>query len=213
MKAVAAGELRRRATVANLYRFSDLSIEAIGHQVDMETSTVQKIVDELVKESALVAYADQSTTTVETIMTAEVFALDGSKTVAEAAAMMADKQVGSVIVTRNGRPYGIVTQSDIVRWAGLRRKLLDSNLDGVATIPLISVGPKASIEDASKIMLQNRIHKLPVIEDGRLVGIITVTDLAGFLSPSRRPGLALSVLQVVTRGKSGNDDSKKLRRR
>jgi CBS domain-containing protein len=213
MKAIPSSEQRKRATIANLYRYSDLSVEAIGQQVDMETITVQKILDELVKESALAAYIDQSTTAVENIMTSAVVTLNGSKTVAEAAATMADKEVGSVIVTKNGRPYGIITQSDIVRWVGLRQKLLDSELEGVATIPLITVGPKTSVEEASKIMIQYRIHKLPVVDGGKLVGIITVTDLAGFLSPSRRPGLALSVLQAITRGKGSSDDPTKLQRR
>jgi CBS domain-containing protein len=113
---------------------------------------------------------------------------------------MAEKEIGSVIVTKDGKPFGIVTHSDIVRWAGLRQKLLDVKLEGSVSRPLITVGRGATVEEAAKVMVKNQIHKLPVVDGGRLLGIVTITDLAVFLSPSRRPGLALSVLQAITRG-------------
>jgi CBS domain-containing protein len=113
---------------------------------------------------------------------------------------MAEKEIGSVIVTKDGKPFGIVTHSDIARWAGLRQKLLDVKLEGSVSQPLITVGRGATVEEAAKVMIKNQIHKLPVVDGGRLLGIVTITDLAAFLSPSRRPGLALSVLQAITRG-------------
>jgi CBS-domain-containing membrane protein len=58
------------------------------------------------------------------------------------------------------------------------------------------------VEEAANEMIGNQIHKLPIIDDqGNLLGIVTITDLAVFLSPSRRPGLALSILQALSRSK------------
>lgn len=202
MKAVIADEResREKSTIANLYRYSDLSVEAMAQQVDMEASKVREIVDDLVKTDALEVLVDQSMTRVEKIMTPAVISLDCSKSAWEAAALMAEKEIGSVIVTKDGKPFGIVTHSDIVRWAGLRQKLLDATLEGQVSQPLITVGRGATVEEAAKVMVSNQIHKLPVVDGNKLLGIVTITDLAVFLSPSRRPGLALSVLQAITRG-------------
>lgn len=193
---------RERSIIANLYRYSDLSVEAIAQQVDMDAKEVQKIVDNLVKNDALEVVIDQSTTRVEKIMTPIVMTLDCSKTVREAAALMAEKAIGSVLVTKGGRPFGIVTHSDIARWAGLRQKLLNVELERLASRPLITLGRGATVEEAAKAMIENQIHKLPIIDDqGKLLGIVTITDLAVFLSPSRRPGMALSILQALSRRK------------
>lgn len=202
MKAVIADEResRKKSTIANLYRYSDLSVKAIAQQVDMEASKVREIVDDLVKNDALEVLVDQSMARVEKIMTPDVISLDCSRTAREAAALMAEKEVGSVIVTKDGKPFGIVTHSDIVRWAGLRQKLLDATLEGSVSQPLITVGRGATVEEAANVMIQNQIHKLPVVDGDKLLGIVTITDLAVFLSPSRRPGLALSVLQAISRG-------------
>jgi CBS domain-containing protein len=193
-------EARKRSTIANLCRYSDLSVEAIAQQVDMEAGKVQEIVDDLVKNEALEVLVDQSVTRVEKIMTSSVVGLDCSKTAREAAALMAEKEIGSVIVTKDGKTFGIVTHSDIVRWAGLRQKLLDVKLEGLASRPLIKVGRGTTVEEAAKVMIKHQIHKLPVVDIDKLLGIVTITDLVVFLSPSRRPGLALSVLQAISRG-------------
>lgn len=190
----------KKSTIANLYRYSDLSIEAIAQQVDMEAGKVQEIVDGLVKNDALDVLVDQSITRVEKIMTSVVISLDCSRTAREAAALMAEKEIGSVVVTKSGKPFGIVTHSDIVRWAGLRERLLDAELEGSVSQPLITVRRDATVEEAANVMIRNQIHKLPVVDGNKLLGIVTITDLAVFLSPSRRPGLALSVLQAISRG-------------
>jgi CBS domain-containing protein len=166
----------------------------------MEVEKVQEIIDGLVKNNALEVLVDQSVTRVEKIMTSIVVSLDCSRTAREAAALMAEKEIGSVIVTKGGKPFGIVTHSDIARWAGLRPKLFDVKLEGLVSRPLITVGRGTTVEEAAKVMIKNRIHKLPVVDGAKLLGIVTITDLAVFLSPSRRPGLALSVLQAISGG-------------
>lgn len=191
---------KKKSTITNLYRYSDLSVEAIAQQVDMDVSTVQQIIDILTREDALEVMIEQSITNVEKIMSPVVVSLDCSKTPRVAAALMAENQVGSVVVTKSGKPFGIVSQSDIVRWVGKWSKLLDSTLEGLASVSLITVGRGTSVEEAAKIMIKNQIHKLPVVDGDKLLGIVTITDLAVFLSPSRRPGLALSVLQAISRG-------------
>lgn len=207
MKSMTLDE-RTRNTIVNLYRYSDLSVVAIAEQVDVEANRVQEIVDELTKDEALDVLIEQSITNVKKIMSPIVISLDCSKTVYEAAALIAEKQIGSVIVTKNNKPFGIVTHSDIARWVGLRQQqknLLDSTLEDLASRPLLTLEDGANVEQAASFMLKNRIHRLPIIRDAhddKLIGIVTITDLAVFLSPSRRPGLASLVLQAISRGRT-----------
>lgn len=191
-----------RKKIATLYRYSDLSVETIAQQVGIDANEVQEILDNSIKNDALEVIVEQSRTRVEKIMSPIVLSLDCSKTVREAAALMAEKEIGSVLVTKGDRPFGIVTHSDIVRWAGLRPQLLNVELEGLASRPLVALGRGATVDEAANEMIDNQIHKLPIIDDqGKLLGIVTITDLAVFLSPSRRPGLALSILQALSRSK------------
>lgn len=188
---------RQKETIANLYRYSDLSVKAIAQQVDAEPVSVQNIIDELAKDDALQVMVDHSLGKIEKIMTSPVISLDAENSVEQAAALMAEKKAGSVVVTENGKPFGIITHSDVVKCAGTRENRLDAKLKDLASRPLITAGPSTTIEQATETLITNKIHKLPIVDGDRLVGIVTITDLASYLSPSRRPGLALSVLRAI----------------
>lgn len=95
---------KKKSTITNLYRYSDISVEAIALQVDMDVSAVQQIIDNLTTEDALGLMIEQSMTNVEKIMSPVVFSLDCSKMSREAAALMAENEVGSVVVTKNVSP-------------------------------------------------------------------------------------------------------------
>jgi CBS domain-containing protein len=190
--------------VASFYRYSDLSAEAIADQLDMGVSDVQEIIDELAKADALEMFVEQGTTRIEKVMTSDVACLDCSKTAFDAAVLMTERQIGSVVVTKDdGIPFGMVTERDIVRGVASKDVAFkDVKLEDLASHPLIVAEPGLTVEEAAEMMSKNKIRKLPVVGSGKLLGIVTVTDLATFLSPSRRPGLALSVLQAVSRGRT-----------
>ncbi len=158
----------------------------------MSPIEVQQITNDLAKTEASQSFVGQSTTRVEKIMSHNVVSLDISKTAAHAAALMSERKVGSVIVTKNSRPFGVVTERDLIR-----RYYRDMLLENLASHPLITAEPTTTVEKAAEIMLKNKIRKLPIIDENnpRAIGIVTVTDLAIFLSPTRKPGLTLSVLQ------------------
>jgi len=195
--------LRKKEVVTSLYRYSDLSIKNISQQVDMPLNEIQRITDKLVKLNASRLFEEESTTRIEKIMSTNVVSLDISKTAADAAALMTEKKVGSVIVIKNDRPFGIVTERDLVR-----RYFRDTLLESLASHPLITAEPTTTVEKAAEIMLKNKIRKLPIVDENNTVaGMVTVTDLAMFLLPTRRPGLTLSILQAVSRGKGPRCDS------
>jgi CBS domain-containing protein len=194
-------ESRKKNVIANLYRYSDLSVKAISHQVDMDIKEVRKTIDELVKDEALEVLTNQSTTVVGKIMTPIVITIGSLKTVREAAVSMAENHIGCIVVMKDGKPFGIVTQSDIVRWIALGEEPFAAKLEDLASRPLITTRPGSAVEVAARLMIKNRIHKLPIVEGNKLLGIVTITDFAVFLSASKRPGLVSSVLRAISRGK------------
>jgi CBS domain-containing protein len=195
--------LRKREVVTSLYRYSDLSIKNIAQQVDMPLNEVQRITDKLLKLDAVRLFEEESTTRIEKIMSTDVVSLDISKTAADAAALMTEKKIGSIIVTKNNKPFGIVTERDLVR-----RYFRDTLLESLASHPLITAKPTTTVEKAAEIMLKNKIRKLPIVDENKPVrGMVTVTDLGMFLLPTRRPGLTLSILQAISRGKGPRCDS------
>jgi CBS domain-containing protein len=195
--------LRKKEEVTSLYRYSDLSIRNIAEQVNMSPNEVQGITDELAKSESLQSFVEKSTAKIEKIMSHNVASLDISKIAADAAALMSEKKVGSVIVTKNGRPFGIVTERDLIR-----RYFRDTLLESLASRPLITTEITTTVDGAAEIMLKNEIRKLPIIDENDLIaGIVTVTDLATFLSPTRRPGLTLSILRAISRGREPKCDS------
>lgn len=194
---------RKKQLVNSLYRHSELSLQSIAQQVDMSLKEVQDITDDLLLSDVLQLLVEQSTTKVENIMTRDAKSLDISKTAADAAELMSEKKVGSIIVTKNhGRPFGIVTERDLVRRIGKKDIYFrDILLEHLTSRPLITLESRATVEEAARTMSKHKIRKLPIVYEGSVVGILTTTDLATFLSPTRRLGLTLSVLQAISRGK------------
>jgi CBS domain-containing protein len=139
-------------------------------------------------------------------MNVDVASLDSSGTLTDAAALMAKRQIGSIIVTENDIPFGIITERDIVRrlGAGDEQFFRDARLGDACSHPLIVAESSLTVGEALDLMVQNKIHKLPVVGRGNLLGIVTIKDLAKFLSPSRTPSVVLSLLRAMSR-KEKND--------
>jgi predicted transcriptional regulator len=105
--------LRKQEVITSLHHYSDLSIKNIARQVDMPLIETQRIIDKLAKLNASRLFEEESTTRIEKIMSTDVVTLDISKTAADAAALMTENRVGSVVVVKNDRPFGIVTERDL----------------------------------------------------------------------------------------------------
>ncbi|MDE1812295.1 MAG: CBS domain-containing protein [Thaumarchaeota archaeon] len=190
---------RKKSLIDTLYHHSDLSVESISYQADMSIKQVQGIIDKIRKKEALEVLVEHSKTPVEKIMTKIVVSLDSSKTIYDASVLMAKRKVGSLVVTSKGKPFGIVTKGDLVKGISTGMSFKDISLEEFATRPLIYASSSQTIEQVADLMIKNKIRKLPVIQQGKIVGIVTVTDLALFLSPTRRPGLTDSIFHVITR--------------
>ena len=119
---------------------------------------------------------------VKDFMTKGVLTVDSRRTVADAAEVMRLKEVSSLVVTEGEKPEGIVTERDFVRRVVARCIPLDTAISFVMTTPLITIEPDASLNDAARKMIENRIRRLPVLEGNKLTGMIVVSDFARHLS-------------------------------
>jgi CBS domain-containing protein len=120
--------------------------------------------------------------TVKDLMTKSVVTIDADKTVAEAAVLMSQNDIGDLIVMNKNSPVGIVTERDFVRRVLAEGKSRKIKVSEVMTTPLKVIDPEAPIKDAARRMVNRRIRRLPVIKDNKLVGIITAADFAKHLS-------------------------------
>ncbi|ABP94416.1 MULTISPECIES: CBS domain-containing protein [Metallosphaera] len=115
---------------------------------------------------------------VKDYMKTEVISVEKGATLRQITKIMTEKNVGSVIITENGKPIGIVTERDVVRAIGKDHKL-DDKVDDIMTVSLITVREDSPITGALSLMRTYNIRHLPVIsEDGKLTGIISIRDVA-----------------------------------
>jgi signal-transduction protein with cAMP-binding, CBS, and nucleotidyltransferase domain len=107
--------------------------------------------------------------------------------VTELAATMDDADVGSVVITNEGTPVGIVTDRDLtVRVLGEGVHPADLTAEDVMTGDLCTVEPGAGFYEATNLMADHGIRRLPVCEDDTLVGIITADDVAELLADEQQ---------------------------
>ena len=119
---------------------------------------------------------------VRDIMQKNVITIESEKKSLDAAIMLKEKEISFLVVVNESKPVGIVSERDIIR------KIVADNKDAVVT-PLEAimskkfkwVEPNSSIESAVQKMLNNNIRRLVVLENEKLAGVITQTDLTEFL--------------------------------
>lgn len=115
---------------------------------------------------------------VREIMTRGVVTAEKDTKASEAGEKMTKQKVGSLIVTERGEPVGVVTERDLVlKIISKDVKPSSLTLKDIMTQPLVTISPNESISDAARKMVRLDIRRLPVIENDKLVGIVTDTDM------------------------------------
>jgi len=116
-------------------------------------------------------------TFVNQVMSKNVLTLDKSTSLQEAAENMKKLNVGCVIVTENYNPIGIITERDFVTKIVAEGRPLFTEIQEVMSSPLITIDSEETIWEASELMKEKSIHKLPVKENEQIAGIVTTTDI------------------------------------
>jgi CBS domain-containing protein len=113
---------------------------------------------------------------IKDIMTKDVVSIDINDSVFKAAELMSSNQLGCLVVVDGEMPVGIVTERDIVRRVVAKRLPLNTKINAVMSKSLITVDPDASLKEAARLMSANKIRRLPVSKDNKLVGIVVAAD-------------------------------------
>ena len=114
---------------------------------------------------------------VRAFMSRTIESVEVGRPVMEAVKRMVEADIGSVLVTQNQEPIGIITERDILRRVVYARESTEKPVEEIMSGPLITVDHLATIGDAAQIMVERRVRRLLVKEDGRIVGIVTQRDL------------------------------------
>ena len=114
---------------------------------------------------------------VKDMMKKQIVSIDVSLTVKEAAKMMDDTGVSCLVITKENVPVGILTERDFVTKVTSLDKSSSTSVQNVMSLPLITARPSDTAKKLAELMKEKNIHKVPVIEENRLVGIVTATDL------------------------------------
>jgi CBS domain-containing protein len=114
---------------------------------------------------------------VEEVMTKDVVTVSKDTLILDAAKIMDEKNIGCLVVVEDGTPIGIITEKDFLRKVVASQKDLNSRVEEIMSTPLISIERKVDYGEAAAIMTKNKIRRLPVIEEGKLYGIITMSDI------------------------------------
>ena len=109
---------------------------------------------------------------------AEVYAVAPEAPVVEAIRLMAEKSIGAVLVLRGEMLAGILSERDYARKIVLQgRSSADTPVSAIMSAQVVTVDPDTAVPRCMQVMTERRIRHLPVIEDGRVVGVISIGDL------------------------------------
>lgn len=115
---------------------------------------------------------------VHEVMTREPITLPLDAPLTRAARLMRDNEISEVLVTQSGRLCGLLTDRDIVvRAVADGRDLTGTRIVDVCSAGIVTVGPDDGTDIALRLMLDSAVRRLPVVEDGRPVGLVSIGDL------------------------------------
>jgi len=114
---------------------------------------------------------------IDDVMTKRVIMVPSNTIVEEVTKIMGEKRIGSVIVTKRGKPFGIFTERDLLTTFLTRGKPLKSKVGDAVSAPLITIPLGTSVHQTALTMALKHIRRLPVMKDDEMVGIVTARDL------------------------------------
>ena len=114
---------------------------------------------------------------IDDVMSKRVIMVPGNTSVAEVTVIMGEKRIGSIIVSKYGKPFGIFTERDLLTTFLTRGKPLKTKVGDAASSPLITIPLGMSVHQTALTMALKHIRRLPVLKDVEVVGIVTARDL------------------------------------
>ena len=121
---------------------------------------------------------------VKDVMVTNIIKIEAGATARKAAELMNRHDIGCIIVVDpHDKPTGIVTERDMLKRVMLQaRDPRRARISFIMSKPLITVSPQTDLREAINLMTERRIKKLPVVEDGNLLGLLSITDIVRSLA-------------------------------
>lgn len=111
-----------------------------------------------------------------------VWSISPEATVFEAIQLMADKNIGAVLVMEGDQLVGVISERDYARRVLLKgRSSRETRVREIAAMPVLSVTPSHTVEECMRLMTERRVRHLPVLEQGKVVGIVSIGDLVNWV--------------------------------
>jgi CBS domain-containing protein len=108
----------------------------------------------------------------------EVFSISPEATVYDAVSLMAEKNIGALLVVKDGELVGVISERDYTRKVMLRgKRSRETKVSEIMSTNLTTVEPKESVDHCLQFMTDKRIRHLPVVKDGAICGVISIGDL------------------------------------
>lgn len=112
------------------------------------------------------------------VMTESVVTADPETSVQQVAALMRERNVGSVVLVRDGEAVGFVTDRDLALGVLADGRSADDQAADHASAPVVTGNPRMDVQQAAELMVRHGVRRLPILDGGRLTGIVTLDDLA-----------------------------------
>lgn len=122
---------------------------------------------------------------VRNLMKAPVVTIEPKRSVREAAQLMQDNVIGSVVVHEGGRAMGIMTERDVLRAVAEGRDVEQTSVDDLMTKNLVTGGPNWDVVVAASVMTAHRIRHLVVQEQDRVLGVLSLRDVLSTFLPEQ----------------------------
>ncbi len=136
---------------------------------------------------------------VRNIMSKGVLSVDAKMNANEAAKMMEDSNVGAIIVMENNTPVGIITDRDFAVKIVAHAYPITTSVKKIMSSPLIGIDPEESVWTVAELMYTRKVRKIPVIEEDKVIGIVTATDLVNQFAVSTEEDLKNMYFQTITK--------------
>jgi CBS domain-containing protein len=112
----------------------------------------------------------------------DVLEIDGDSSVFEAVQLMVENNVGSLLVTERGEVMGIVTERDYLRRVTLEGRTEEAPVREIMSSPLVVATPETTVDECMAMMTDRRIRHIPVVDEEKVVGLVSIGDLVKFKS-------------------------------